>query len=243
MVEPSTQTANSVCEYETNRRVIKSMRKFTNSANAKCLLASTSMYAHNSMDGKVYILSAEQLIQGKASPAQEPDFGSNLPSMQSFESQTACADSTIVKVVDQHYLVQGFDDGVVCLLNLTKKKGCSIKRPVFKAGNSDASKLDDGVYTQWDEQSYEHADSIISVEANQAESTQAEPARVLTASKDGAIYVWSLGVGAPDEDKLVYVADVMLDEPLTKVRWLANDRILASTTHGNVYQLKLDKDD
>jgi len=55
--------------------------------------------------------------------------------------------------------------------------------------------------------------------------------------------VWSLGVGAPDEDKLVYVADVMLDEPLTKVRWLANDRILASTTHGNVYQLKLDKDD
>ena len=42
---------------------------------------------------------------------------------------------------------------------------------------------------------------------------------------------------------LTYVADVMLDEPLTKVRWLTNDRILASTTHGNVYQLKLDKDD
>jgi len=65
----------------------------------------------------------------------------------------------------------------------------------------------------------------------------------LTASKDGAIYIWSLGAGAADEDMLTYVADVMLDEPLTKVRWLTNDRILASTTHGNLYQLKLGKDD
>ncbi len=94
-----------------------------------------------------------------------------LPVTQFIESQTACEDSVVVKVEDQHILISGFDDGVVCMLNMTKQKGVSMRRPFFKLGNKDAQNLDDGVYNQWDEQSYEHSDSIISVETNASEST------------------------------------------------------------------------
>ena len=90
-------------------------------------------------------------------------------------------------------MVSGFDDGVVCLLDLAKLNGQSLRRPVFQTrSNDDAQPLDQGVYDLWHEQAYEHADSIISVEATAAEVTETTPLRILTASKDGTIYVWRI---------------------------------------------------
>ena len=67
--------------------------------------------------------------------------------------------------------------------------------------------------------------------------------RVLSASKDGTVYVWNiLGDSANPEDRLSYVADYNLDEPLTKVKWLSHTCMLASTTNGNLYSLELIKD-
>ncbi len=113
-----------------------------------------------------------------------------------------------------------------------------MRRPVFKLGTKDAQNLDDGVYNHWDEQSYEHSDSIISVEANASESTQAKQARLLTASKDGALFIWSFNT-TPDEDLMKYVADAMLDEPLTRAKWLTESSILVATTYGNIYLFKV----
>lgn len=45
--------------------------------------------------------------------------------------------------------------------------------------------------------------------------------RVLTASKDGSIYVWAVnGESSGADDKLTYIADVEIEEPLSKVKWL-----------------------
>ena len=36
---------------------------------------------------------------------------------------------------------------------------------------------------------------------------------------------------------MIYVADALIDEPLTKVRWLTDKTILAATVNGNLYAL------
>lgn len=41
--------------------MIKSIKKFTNEANVKCLVASGAKYSHNQMDGKVSFLTADFL--------------------------------------------------------------------------------------------------------------------------------------------------------------------------------------
>jgi len=120
-----------------------------------------------------------------------------------------------------------------------------LRRPVFKTDKDrKVSNSLDGPYDHFHESAYEHPDSIISVEANTAESTEAAPVRIVTASKDGTIYVWRINSEADeDDDKLSYVSDFVLDEPLSKVKWLNEKTIIATTTYGNVYMLKLERDD
>ena len=224
-VQPTEKT------FQTERRVIRSIKKFTNSQQQRCFLASASRYSHNQMDGKVMIFTAEQLLEAS---------NGELPQMQFFESQTACGDSTVVKVKGKMYLISGFDDGVLCLMDLQRQKGESVKRPVFQThSDGNATALDSGVYDSWNEQAWEHSDSIISVEASQTETTSTSM-RLLSASKDGQIFVWSIsGDEDSTEDMMQYVADVTLDEPLTKAKWLTETCILASTTHGSVFLIKL----
>ena len=52
-----------------------------------------------------------------------------LPAAQFFESQTACGDSVIVKVEGKLYMVSGFDDGVICLIEMHRMNGESLIRP------------------------------------------------------------------------------------------------------------------
>lgn len=86
------------------------------------------------------------------------------------------------------------------------------------------------------------------MEANNFESTsEATPVRILSAAKDGSIYLWRIlsnSEAGDDEDQLTYVADTMIrDEQLTRVKWLTSQTILVTTTHGNLYLLKIAKDD
>ena len=60
MVEAAQKQQNeSILDFQTDRRVIKTMKKYSNSDNVKCILASSSMYAHNFMDGKIHVLTTE----------------------------------------------------------------------------------------------------------------------------------------------------------------------------------------
>ena len=40
-----------------------------------------------------------------------------------------------------------------------------------------------------------------------------------------------------------YVADKVLDEPLTKAKWLTDTTMLVATTYGNLYKIDLKRDD
>ena len=74
-----------------------------------------------------------------------------------------------------------------------------MRRPVFQTRQNEEhvpQALDQGTYDQWHEAVYEHPDSIISVEASALESTETAPVQVLSASKDGSIYLWRLNSDA-----------------------------------------------
>lgn len=40
-----------------------------------------------------------------------------------------------------------------------------------------------------------------------------------------------------------YVADKVLDEPLTKAKWLTDTTMLVATTYGSLYKIDLKRDD
>ena len=52
----------------------------------------------------------------------------SLPELQSFESPSTCGDSVMVKVEGKMYLIAGFDDGVICLLEMHRLNGQSFVR-------------------------------------------------------------------------------------------------------------------
>ena len=64
------------------RRVIMSLKKFTNAQNVKCLMACSSMFAHNQMDGKIDFFTINDLM----SADQQQDGQQEIPSGQFFES-------------------------------------------------------------------------------------------------------------------------------------------------------------
>ena len=63
--ETSGQSQGDFFEVQTDRRVIRSLKKFTDGQNAKRFIASASMFAHNAMDGKAQILSPEQMLSAE----------------------------------------------------------------------------------------------------------------------------------------------------------------------------------
>ena len=186
------------------------------------------------MDGKIFTFTLKQLIESEQADAGHPK---GVTETQCFETQTACGDSVIVRVGGESesrpYLVAGFDDGVVCLLDLQKQENRSIKRPLVSKSDSSAAHLDQGSYDAFDEQAYEHPDSIISVEAN----SDAANVRIVTASKDGSVYVWKIlsGPDHQEDDKLSYVADTFVNEPASKAKWLTNKCLLIATTYGSIF--------
>ena len=85
----------------------------------------------------------------------------------------------------------GLDDGTVHAYPYSKKSGVSHKRRVIKGDTTshgerkEAQPRDiDGPYDQFCDSSYEHQDSIVSVEKNPN-----HPNVFLSASKDGQVFV------------------------------------------------------
>ena len=71
----------------------------------------------------------------------------SLLASQTFESEAACCDSSVVKADGRLLLISGFDDGVVCLLDLEKTGGASFKRQIYQdKGNQGAVPLGQGQY-------------------------------------------------------------------------------------------------
>ena len=86
------------------------------------------------------------------------------------------------------YLAAGFNDGALCLLDLSAHKGQSYRRPIFKTssdGDEHEGNQQNDPYTQFQETSFEHSDTIVSVEINPMENSL-----LLSASKDGGVFVW-----------------------------------------------------
>ena len=88
----------------------------------------------------------------------------------------------------------GFDDGAVCLLNLDSCQGKSFRRPIFKKESPNAEQLSGLPYDQFDESTFEHADSIVSIETTQDFEGKDSETLLLSASKAGELILWQVKV-------------------------------------------------
>ena len=125
-------------------------------------------------------------------------------SMQFIETLCGAICTTVVKYGAKDQLIAGLEDGTVGVLDLNSTNGNSYKRPIFKMSNQNEAELDTP-HSQFQELALEHEDSIVSVEANVASASADTAPLVITASKDGSLYVWRLH--ASGEEMLQYVAD------------------------------------
>lgn len=101
-------------------------------------------------------------------------------------------DSVVVKYGTKEILIAGLEDGTVGVLDLTSTNGNSFKRPIFKMSNE--REFNDTTHGQFQELAFEHEDSIVSIGTNMSsvvEEAETKPL-VLSASKDGVLYVWRL---------------------------------------------------
>ena len=82
------------------------------------MVANAAMYGHNQMDGKIFTFTMKQLLETELAEGHPKAVNES----QCFETQAACGDSVVVRAGTEGdsrpYLVAGFDDGVVCLLDL-----------------------------------------------------------------------------------------------------------------------------
>ena len=64
---------------------------------------------------------------------------------------------------------------------------------------------------------------------------------ILSASKDGLLYIWKLQ--EKHDEILKYVYDIDLQESITKAKWLSETEIVIATTEGKLYKTTLKIDD
>lgn len=139
-------------------------------------------------------------------------------------------------------LIVGLEDGTVGVMDLTASNGKDYKRPIFKMQNDgDDKDQEENSHSQFIELATEHEDSVVSVEANMATANNDSSPMILSASKDGLLYVWKLQENT--EEILKYVYDLDLQEPITKAKWLSETEIIIATNEGKVYKTALKIDD
>lgn len=64
---------------------------------------------------------------------------------------------------------------------------------------------------------------------------------VVSACRDGIVNLWK--ISAKNEDQILeFVSTVTVVEPITRVKFIQNDRIVISTTHGTIWSTLLLKD-
>ena len=67
---------------------------------------------------------------------------------------------------------------------------------------------------------------------------------VISASQDGVVFLWTVNpLAVPDEeDMLQFQAEVKVEEPLTKAKWLSESEIVFATTTGKIYIVRVGRD-
>ena len=130
--------------------------------------------------------------------------------------------------IGDDFVLAGLEDGSLHLYNLTKNFGKSHQTP-------QASLRDP--FSHFVESNFEHQDAIVSVD-------KASNNSILTASRDGAIMLWTVGANQMEgDDMLRFVADQHIrNEPLTRVKFINESQILASTIQGNLFLSEICKD-
>ena len=155
------------------------------------------------------------------------------------EAECGVGDSAHFRVGVNDYIVAGFEDGSLHLYNATKGFGNSYTRV---RNTKNLSKSTASPYDQFLESNYEHADAVMSVEMQPTKETP----MILTASKDGVIFLWSINPLAmpndPEDEMMHFQCECSLNEPLTKAKWLSETEILVSTTSGHLYSMQVSKD-
>jgi hypothetical protein len=75
---------------------------------------------------------------------------------------------------------------------------------------------------------------IISVET---QPVQKESPMIVSASQDGVVFLWTLNAMAvPDEeDMLQFQAEISVEDPLTKAKWLSENQLALTTVTGKIY--------
>ena len=205
------------------------------------VVASTSMYAHNQMDGRILMLQTSKMIEQAQNCQPKSDLFGNLTEIECqrfIESSVAVSDCAIARHGDKLILVAGFNDGALCLTNLSDKAHQQNKvKPIFQTIKNDGSGSKEDPYgTQWSETSFEHADTIVSVDHNQKDKDL-----LLSASKDGALFVWKVNAESTDE-MLVYQSDLKVKEQIMRAKWISTTSIVFGTSLGNVYCVSIGKD-
>lgn len=153
------------------------------------------------MDGLLKLINPANIVLQKPEDEKKSCIGNfgqiDLPQVASeyfVESSYAVMDVEYIHAQQtkdgpmEEFFVVGLDDGTVHAYAYSKNKGKSFTKRVIPAGGS-ATKDIDGPYDQFADSTYEHQDSIVSVESNPA-----CPNVFLTGSKDGHVFVWELGV-------------------------------------------------
>ena len=138
-------------------------------------------------------------------------------------------------------LIVGLEDGTVGVMDLTASNGKDYKRPIFKMQNDGDDNQQEEAHAQFIELATEHEDSVVSVDANMATADKNSSPMILSASKDGLLYVWKLQENT--EEILKYVYDLDVQEPITKAKWLSETEIIIATNEGKVYKTALKIDD
>jgi hypothetical protein len=66
---------------------------------------------------------------------------------------------------------------------------------------------------------------------------QKESPMIVSASKDGVVFLWTLNAMAvPDEeDMLQFQAEISVEDPLTKAKWLSENQLALTTVTGKIY--------
>ena len=203
------------------------------------------------MDGKIDIFTAKQLVdaqnqnsvekKGEPSPLDSSGPSQEIKSMQFIETLCGVCDTTVIKQGQKELMIVGLEDGTVGVLDMTGTNGQSYKRPIFKMQTENETDWNENPHSQFQELALEHQDSVVSVESNSTAVSAESSPLILSASKDGVIYIWKLEQGS--EEILKYISDDDLQVPITKAKWISEKEILIATTEGKLYHFTLKLDD
>jgi hypothetical protein len=117
----------SLKSFDNSRRVLRSLKKFTDSTNTSYFLTSHSLYGGSQMDGKFSIFQSDYFL---------PDNIKSLSTLSPFhfvETSYGVEDSEYFSFENGvEYIAAGLNDGSVHLYNYSDNKGKNYEKPIFK---------------------------------------------------------------------------------------------------------------